>query len=863
MRQNPSVPVLTAAAILLVLLVGFAVAPASASFGSVPSIADTLRPAEWHYLGPFSVGPREGITGIADGPDDLYPPDSAHAQRVYPSMLAQGGYVEWKTAAADSSGWVNIKFDNVLWDTLAGVYGAAGIVNVTYAYAEFTCPASARALVVADRVGSFYLNGIQCLGDPYAKGFVRVPVVLRRGTNRLLAKLSGYGDPAFKLELVSAPGPVLILDDYTAPDVVRGEGGRFWIGVALLNSTPSRLRGATLTAGDGQTVRIARSTVGDLTALCVRKVPVELELAAPAQGDTLLVPIEIACEGGAFRDTLAVRVREPGQAAKRTFISGLDCSCQYCAVLPPADYDDRKEYALILTLHGAGVEAIGQAEAYKPKPWAFIVAPTNRRPYGFDWQDWGRLDAMEVLDLARSELHVDPDRVYLTGHSMGGHGVWHVGLSHPDQFAAIAPGAGWTSFDLYIPWFLQKSSIYAEPGQTIARNLALREDQPLDFVENARNLPAFIFQGGVDDNVPPVHARMLVSRLDELGYEYKYKEIPGKSHWWTIDSLQTSCVDDPDLMAYVQGLKRNRCPSEVVFKTTDLGKSDRAYWVKITEQEKPFSESEIEARVTREGRGVAAGEQVVDIRTKNVRQFAVHPCDGLLAGGELRLSVDGEETIRVPAPDGWAMFAKRGGKFRPGEAWDNSLHKTHLSYGPIKQAYFSPFVLVYGTTGDVATTEMLLNQARLEAMQWWIRGNGFVEILPDSEVTRNVVVDCNLILFGGPDENRIIKIINRRLPIRLVGDRLMLGGQALGGRGLAAKFVYPNPLNERKLVVVSEGTGMEGLKLSTFFGALSSASGLPDFMIFDSRVKQTGWGGVRAAGFFDSNWKVAKDLVFQ
>ena len=24
---------------------------------------------------------------------------------------------------------------------------------------------------------------------------------------------------------------------------------------------------------------------------------------------------------------------------------------------------------------------------------AEVVAPTNRRPFGFDWQDWGRLDA--------------------------------------------------------------------------------------------------------------------------------------------------------------------------------------------------------------------------------------------------------------------------------------------------------------------------------------------------------------------------------------------------------------------------------------------------------------------------------------
>ena len=77
------------------------------------------------------------------------------------------------------------------------------------------------------------------------------------------------------------------------------------------------------------------------------------------------------------------------------------------------------------------VEAIGQAEAYAPKPGLHIVAPTNRRPYGFDWEDWGRLDAIEVLDLAQRDFGTDPRRTYLTGHSMGGHGTWHLGVTFP------------------------------------------------------------------------------------------------------------------------------------------------------------------------------------------------------------------------------------------------------------------------------------------------------------------------------------------------------------------------------------------------------------------------------------------------
>src|SRR5207249_1249684 len=83
-----------------------------------------------------------------------------------------------------------------------------------------------------------------------------------------------------------------------------------------------------------------------------------------------------------------------------------------------------------------GVEAQGQADAYASKPWGHLVAPTNRRPFGFDWEDWGRLDALEVLDHAQQLLQTDPQRTYLTGHSMGGHGAWQVGATYPDRFAA-------------------------------------------------------------------------------------------------------------------------------------------------------------------------------------------------------------------------------------------------------------------------------------------------------------------------------------------------------------------------------------------------------------------------------------------
>ena len=129
---------------------------------------------------------------------------------------------------------------------------------------------------------------------------------------------------------------------------------------------------------------------------------------------------------------------------ERTFVSRIDGSVQYYSVAPAlrTDPGDTAARAFVLTVHGASVEARNQARAYKQKAWANIVAPTNRRPFGFNWEEWGRIDALEVLAEARRIFKTDPSRIYLTGHSMGGHGTWYLGTTYPSLFAAIAPCAG-------------------------------------------------------------------------------------------------------------------------------------------------------------------------------------------------------------------------------------------------------------------------------------------------------------------------------------------------------------------------------------------------------------------------------------
>ncbi|MEO0078098.1 MAG: prolyl oligopeptidase family serine peptidase, partial [candidate division WOR-3 bacterium] len=655
--------------ILFALVLNLAVA-------TLPSLPDTVAIRDWVVCGPFAVGPREGIPGTVEDPSMFRPAIGD----TFRSSLVQGGITVGRRQSVDSLGWLETDYQDVRWDSIIQYYGTAGIVCAGYAYAEFECPHACRGLAVATKLGGFVLNGKSYLGDVYGNGWFRTPVRLDSGTNRVLLRISGYGDERVRFQLVPVPSPVSIVkQDVTAPDMVPDSELAAWFGIPLVNNTADRISQVRLQLKLATDSVVADTVVTNLPGLGVKKVALFARLPPvpyDSAGLKLLVSAKLsdtALAPGHSSETLCLPFRRLDQPRRQTFLSAIDRSCQYYAVTYPKDFDPSRRYAVIFTLHGAGVEAWGQANAYKQKDWAFVVAPTNRRPYGFDWQDWGRLDALDVLDTVLSRLPIDPDRVLLCGGSMGGHGCWHVGLNHPDRFAVLAPQASWPTHQLYIPWFLQRSAIFAQPGQLAIRDRALRSDNVPALLGNALNLPCFILHGGDDDNVPTLHGRNFALWLDELGQEFVYREVPNRKHWWTDESLGITVADDTALMRYIKNKRRVQGPRHVRFRTGDLGTSHRAYWVNIEQARTVGQDAVIEAW---------ADDSIVRVTTENVARFRLRLDRLSFSRTRIRVEVDGQPVGRNFELPSHPAFCLVRGRWRAGEAWSSSLAKTPLAYGP-------------------------------------------------------------------------------------------------------------------------------------------------------------------------------------
>lgn len=717
----------------------------TASLSGMSCLDDTIYIREWYFCGPFSLGAREGVIGV-DPEIEIDPRYTPDTTKEYVSMLAPGGMVRWEKLISDS-GEIHIVYDKIPWDTIQDYYGVAGVSCGTYAYGEFPCSRRCRALVMAQGVSSFKLNGCSHPGDAYQDGFLQVPVVLDSGVNRILLKLSGYSTHCCFLKINPCKAPLHFVNDITKPDIIRGELSKIWLGIPLLNTTDAWMTDVRLHV-TGQFVCDAMHHIPAIAPLGAIKVPIAIDVRASADlsDDSVQITLNITLYNTRVDTSLWLYVKDKQEAHVRTFLSRIDNSCQYYAVLAPEDYQENTAYACIMTCHGAGVRAENQIKVYQQKEWAFVVAPTNRRRYGFDWQDWGRLDFLEVLEQVKNHYEIDENRIYLTGHSMGGHGVWHIATMHPDLFAAIATSAGWISFQLYIPWFLQKSEIFAHPDLLRHRDMALRADNPLTSLENLEHVPVYILHGGADDNVPAIQGRMFAKYLNVLGFEHMYHEVPGQGHWWNIDSTPgVDCVDLEEMMEFLRRHTRN-------------------------------------------------------------------------------------------------AVSNKNGEFKKEEI-------------TIKHAYFSPFMLIYGTIGDSLSSRNNFAQARMQSYVWWYRANGYVEILPDTEVTSDIIKDYNLVVFGNAETNSVLKWINHKLPVRVERESIIINNQRLIQKNLCLIEIYPNPLNSEKYVLVYSATSAEAEKLMGFFMPLHTGAGLPDYIVYDKSVLVYGWGGVIAAGFFDREWK--------
>jgi dienelactone hydrolase len=765
-------------------------------------------------------------------------PDAVLAAHVLPgrppaagdALAGERGEAAWRAVAADDAGRVE---------------GADG-ERIAWAYARVDAPEHAVRLARLSGAGTLHVNGCAVAGDLYGHGWGGLPVELAAGANDVY--VSGVRG-GFALEFEPPPGALAPgAFAHTLPDLVVGEAPAAELGVCVRNASLAWLPAVSIEVLPVGDLPVQRSTYvfeEGLAPLSVRNLAVRIapEASAPGAripedaGDAVELELVISAPGVApARERIALRVRAPLERRVRTYRSGVDGSVQLYAVVPPAPTAPgapAAEPGLVLTLHGAGVHAPDQAAAYAPKEGLWIVAPSNRGRFGFDWQDWGRRDAYDALAHALAASGVDRRRVALTGHSMGGHGAWHLAANDPDGFAAVAPSAGWQGFDTY----------GGRPEGALAE-LWHRADAPsrtADLAANLAQLPTYVLHGDADETVPAREARDMVALLAAAGGTPALHLEPGAGHWWDGDAAPgADCVDWPPLFALLRASAIPRDPAEVDFTTVDPGVDATHHWVRVLQLAEPGRPGRVRGRLA-DGR--------VELATENVRALEL-----VAAARDVRaVEIDGAAV----EPASGARLVRAEGTWRA-ERGAPRGEKRPERMGPLKRGFDRRFVLIVPTGGDRAGDAAALDRARHDAGTWWYRANGDAPIVRDADWLARAALyrGRNAVLYGNADTNRAwAAALGAGAPIDVRRGAVTLRGERYEGDALEALFVLPRRGDADGLVVGLASTGPAADRRASALALFVSGVGYPDYAVVGPKVLAEGDAGVLAAGFFDHAWR--------
>jgi poly(3-hydroxybutyrate) depolymerase len=189
----------------------------------------------------------------------------------------------------------------------------------------------------------------------------------------------------------------------------------------------------------------------------------------------------------------------------------------------PENWNRQQTWPFILFLHGSGERGsegmdqtqIGLPQAIRlhPERWPFVVVMPQVPFSHHHWTDPDMMAmAIAALDAEMKEFRGDPDRVYLTGLSLGGYGVWEIAKDYPHRFAALVPVSGGV-FWSYQPdrW----RDIYA---------------LPTEYARAVGRTPTWIFHGADDPIVIPRQSLLMFEALRANGGDVRYWEYAGIKH---------------------------------------------------------------------------------------------------------------------------------------------------------------------------------------------------------------------------------------------------------------------------------------------------------------------------------------------
>jgi predicted esterase len=549
------------------------------------------------------------------------------------------------------------------------------------------------------------------------------------------------------------------------------------------------------------------------------------------------------------------------ESGVRGFYSRLDGTAQPYVLTMPTSYDAaafdsaqaraRQQYRLDIFLHGRDDQTLEQQfftksiTGYTSKPLApgadrFMLQPYYRYSNGGRFA--GEIDVLESIESVAKAYAIDRNRVVMTGFSMGGAAAWSFIVHFADKWAAASAGAGYTETAVFLRGALQR-----QPQNAIQQTLWHMYDST-DYAVNTFNVPVVAYSGGIDPQKQAGDA-MAAAMLAE-GLTLDHEIGPETGHAYEPGARQR-VQDKLDAQA-AKG--RNPVPAEIRF-TTWMLRYNSMHWIRVDAMGEEWTRARVNAKLENNG---------ITMTTENVTALHVSFDPGLAPfapGARPVLRIDGSAvTLPAVAPDKSlkAGVIRTNNAWRAGELPASELRKAHGLQGPIDDAFMDAFMMVRptGTPFSEAMGKWEREQADYAFSEWVHVFRGEPRVKNDTEVTADDLSAYNMVLFGDPSSNAVYKRIAGKLPIVWRADGVTVGGQKFDANH-APVFIFPNPLNPKKYVVINSGFTFHDQSNNDM-----QSPKLADWAVVDITKPGNNFKYlplfVETQGFFDEKWNLRK-----
>ena len=235
---------------------------------------------------------------------------------------------------------------------------------------------------------------------------------------------------------------------------------------------------------------------------------------------------------------LLISGKGAGKIEKKSyFFKEADKNISYSQYVPNS-YSQKKQTPLIVLLHGLGsnpqqiIRYRGIVKEAESRGYIVVA------PFGYNERGWygargktkkgtieslflgenpndpenigelSEMDVMNVLRITKNEFNIDPDRIFLMGHSMGGGGTIYLGNKHSKIWAGRAPLS---------PALMR---------QTIDFNNSI--------LEGMRGIPIYLVTGERDRLIPVSVIREWAGKMEKLEMEVSSQMAGGVGYGFTI-----------------------------------------------------------------------------------------------------------------------------------------------------------------------------------------------------------------------------------------------------------------------------------------------------------------------------------------